>query len=153
MTTNRRRIIALALALPLLSAAGCTRLRRNHGYVPAEDELAQVVVGGTTRDELPGLIGQPGSQGVLTGSAWYYVGSRWEHYGMNPPREIDRQVVAISFDDAGVVTNVERFGLESGQVVVLSRRVTDTGVSGLGVIRRLLGNIGNFNPGQLFDQP
>ena len=35
----------------------------------------------------------------------------------------ERQVVAISFNESGTVTNVERFGLERGQIVVLSRRV------------------------------
>ncbi len=62
------------------------------------------------------------------------------------PKEIDRQVVAISFSDTGVVENVERFGLERGQVVPLSRRVTDTGVVDNTFLRQLLGNIGRFNP-------
>ena len=147
MSLTRRRVVALALAAPMLAAAGCTRMYRNHGHVPTEDELAAVVVGQTRRDDLEYLIGRPGSQGVLTGSSWYYVGSRWERYGLNPPREIERQVVAISFDEAGLVTNVERFGLERGRVVVLSRRVTDSGVQGSGMLRQLLGNVGRFDPG------
>lgn len=150
MSMTRRRLIALTLATPLIAAAGCTRMYRNHGYVPTDDELSAVVVGQTNQAELEGLIGRPGSQGVLTGSDWYYVGSRWEHYGMNPPREVDRQVVAISFDQAGTVTNVQRFGLEQGRVVVLSQRVSDSGVSGATVLRKLFSNIGRFNPGQLF---
>ncbi len=147
MTTTRRRVIALALAVPLLAAAGCTRMYRNHGYLPAEDELAQVVVGQTRRDELEYLIGQPGSQGLLTGAGWYYVGSRWESFGARPPREVERQVVAISFDQNDTVSNIERFGLERGRVVTLSRRVTDTGVVDTGLLRQLLGNLGRFNPG------
>lgn len=146
MSMTRRRAIALALAAPLAAAAGCTRMYRNHGHVPSDDELAAVVVGQTRRDDLEALIGRPGAQGVLTGASWYYVGSRWETYGPNPPREIDRQVVAISFDEAGTVTNVERFGLERGRVVTLSRRVTDSGVQGSGLLRQLLGNVGRFNP-------
>lgn len=151
MTTTRRQLIALTLAVPLLAGAGCTRMFRNHGYVPTDDDLAMVVVGQTNQAEVETLIGRPGSQGVLTGSGWYYVGSRWEHYGMNPPKEIDRQVVAISFDEAGTVTNVERFGLERGRIVVLSQRVTDSGVSGASVLRQLFANVGKFNPGQMFD--
>ncbi|MFC0812084.1 outer membrane protein assembly factor BamE [Paracoccus panacisoli] len=151
MATTRRRLIALTLALPLAAAtAGCTRMYRNHGYVPTDDELAMVVVGQTSQAELEGLIGRPGAQGLLTGSDWYYVGSRWERYGLNPPREIERHVVAISFDPAGTVTNVQRFGLEQGRIVVLSQRVTDTGVSSASVLRQLFARIGRFNPGQMF---
>lgn len=151
MTTTRRTLLALALLAPAAALSGCTHMYRNHGYVPTDDLLSQVVVGKTHRDELEGLLGRPGSEGVLTGSAWYYVGSRWDHYGIEQPREISRQVVAISFDANGLVSNVERFGLEKGRVVVLSRRVTDTGVSGTSTLRQLLRNIGNFNPGKMFD--
>ena len=68
MTTTRRRVIALALAVPLVAAAGCTRMYRNHGYLPTDDELAQVPVGQTRREDLEHLIGLPGSQGLLTGA-------------------------------------------------------------------------------------
>ncbi|MBB1490916.1 MULTISPECIES: outer membrane protein assembly factor BamE [unclassified Paracoccus (in: a-proteobacteria)] len=151
MSMTRRRAIALALAVPIVAAAGCTRMYRNHGHVPSDDELAAVVVGQTRRDDLEYLVGRPGSQGVLTGSSWYYVGSRWERYGLREPREISREVVAISFDEGGTVTNVERFGLERGRVVTLSRRVTDTGVEGSGFLRQILGNVGRVNAGDLLD--
>ena len=58
--------------------------------------------------------------------------------------------MAISFDQAGTVTNVQRFGLEQGRIVVLSQRVTDTGVSSASVLRQLFARIGRFNPGQMF---
>ena len=148
--TAIRHLMVLAF-VALLGLAACAPVYRNHGFIPAPEDLSQVVVGQTTVDELQGLIGRPSAQGLLTGSGWYYVGSRWEHYGMNPPKEIDRQVVAISFDEAGTVTNVERFGLERGRIVVLSQRVTDSGVSGASVLRQLFANIGKFNPGQMFD--
>ncbi|GLK63988.1 MULTISPECIES: outer membrane protein assembly factor BamE [Paracoccus] len=133
--------MGFALAAPL-GLSACQATYRNHGYVPPEEQLAQVVVGQTTQADIEGLLGRPSAQGLLTGSAWYYVGSRWQFYGPREPREIDRQVVAVSFAENGVVSNVERFGLERGQVVVLSRRVTDAGVSSLGLIRQLLGNVG-----------
>lgn len=150
MTTTRRRFIALALAVPAAAAlSGCTALYPNHGYVPPDDELAQVVVGQTTQGDLEGLIGRPSSQGLLTGSAWYYVGSRWRTYGAFEPQEINREVVAISFDPNGTVSNVERFGLERGRVVTLSSRVTDTGVTTVSLAGQLLGNLGNFDAGSI----
>ncbi len=148
MKISRRRIVALALAAPLALAA-CQATYRNHGYVPPDEDLAQIVVGQTTQGDLEGLIGKPTAQGLLAGSGWYYVGSRWQFYGPREPREIDRQVVAVSFNEAGTVTNVERFGIERGQIVVLSRRVTDSGVSSIGLIRQLMGNVGRVQAGDL----
>ena len=144
MTGLRHVLIAALLVL-----AGCGPIFRNHGYVPPDLDLAQVVIGQTNVAELPALIGEPSAQGLLTGSGWYYVGSRWRHYGASAPEEVDRQVVAISLNETGVVTNVERFGLERGRVVVLSRRVTDSGITEVSFIRQILGNLGTFNAGDI----
>ncbi|MBU2956470.1 outer membrane protein assembly factor BamE [Paracoccus sp. C2R09] len=136
----------------LLGLAACSPIYTNHGYVPPEIDLAQVQVGQTTRDDLQGLIGRPSAQGLLTGSGWYYVGSRWRRLGPAAPQEIDRQVVAVSFAESGVVSNVERFGLERGRVVSLSRRVTDGSVTEISLIGQLLGNLGNFQAGDFIDE-
>jgi hypothetical protein len=47
------------------------------------------------------------------------------------------------------VSNVERFGLEDGQVVALSRRVTETNIKGVSFIRQLMGNFGRLTTDQL----
>ena len=70
--------------------------------------------------------------------------SRFRAYGFRKRVEIDREVVAISFDTDGVVENIERFGLEDGQVIALSRRVTESNIKGVSFLRQLFGNIGNF---------
>ena len=80
------------------------------------------------------------AKGVLAESGWYYVRSEFEHAPVRGPQEIDRQVVAISFDDDNIVSNVERFGLERGQVVVLSRRVTDSNIEGVSFLGQLFGS-------------
>lgn len=151
-TVTRKRRAAMALALgAALFVAGCTTLYRNHGYVPTDEDLAKVAVGQTTRDQVAEAVGKPTSTGVLEGGDWYYVGSRWRYYGALAPKEIERQVVAISFDNRGVVENVERFGLERGEVVALSRRVTRTNIKGIGIVTQLLGSIGRVNAQQLLD--
>ena len=138
-------LCALALVL-----SACSATYRNHGYVPTDTELSEVVVGVDTRETVADVIGRPTAGGVLTGSGYYYVQSRWENYAYRAPKVIDRQVVAISFDGDGVVENIERFTLEDGKVVALSRRVTDSNIKGISFLRQLLGNLGNFDAGQLF---
>lgn len=140
-----------AFALVLAALASCSAVYRNHGYVPREDELTQVVVGEDNRGSVAEKIGRPSSSGVLNTAGWYYVGSRWKHGGLRAPQEIERTVLAISFTEDGTVENIERFGLADGEVVVLSRRVTDSNVKGVSFIRQLLGNIGNFTAGQFVE--
>ena len=136
--------------LALFALVSCTAIYRNHGYVPRDEDLEKVVVGQSTQQDVAAAVGRPSSTGLLAGSGWFYVGSRFKYFGGREPKEVDRQVVAISFDDKGVVENVERFGLEDGQVIVLSRRVTSSSIKGMGFLRQLLGNIGNISAGQIF---
>lgn len=137
----------------LLTAAACSPVYRNTGYIPAEADLKEVVVGTSTRDDVAAIVGRPSSSGVLAGSAWYYVGSRFRYFGARAPQEIDRQVVAISFDKGDVVSNVERFGLDKGQVVTISRRTTESNIKGVGFLRQLLGSLGNFSPDSVLNRP
>ena len=145
--TARLRLPVAALAL--LAAAACSPLVRNYGYVPTDEDLSQIIVGVDTRETVADVIGSPGSSGVLRDSGFYYVAQTKETLGARAPRVTDRQVVAISFDSAGVVTNIERFGLEDGNVVALTRRVTDSNVQGVSFLRQLLGGIGQLAPGAL----
>lgn len=135
--------------IAVLGLGACTPLYRNHGYMPTETELAAVAVGVDTRETVTTAIGAPTAGGVLDPSGFYYVESRFRHLGPFAPQEIERQVLAISFNQGGVVTNIERFGLEQGRVVTLSRRVTDDNVRDTTFIRQLLGNLGNFDPSAL----
>lgn len=139
------RMRRCALVASLLLATACSPVIRNHGYVPIEEDLAQLSVGVDTRESVVATVGPPTSGGVLNESGFYYVASQFRHFGALAPQETDRQVVAISFDSNGLVSNVERFGLEDGQVVALSRRVTDSPVQNSTFLRQLLGNLGRFD--------
>lgn len=125
---------------------------RYHGYIPAESELATLVVGQTTRDEVISLVGAPTATGVINDDAFYYVRSRFRDYGYRASEEIERELVLISFSSSGVLQNIERFGLEDGNVVALSRRVTDDNLRDTTFIRQLLGNVGQFDAGQFLGE-
>jgi outer membrane protein assembly factor BamE (lipoprotein component of BamABCDE complex) len=134
-------MLAAAVALAM---AACSPIYRIHGYVPTEEELADVTVGESTREDVALLLGRPSASGLMNDLGWFYVQSRWKQVGPREPKEIDRQVVSITFAEDGTVENMERFGLEDGRVVVLSRRVTATNIRGIGLIRQLLGSLGRL---------
>ncbi|MEM1078424.1 MAG: outer membrane protein assembly factor BamE [Pseudomonadota bacterium] len=142
---------SLAGAILVLSLVGCSATYRNSGYVPTDDELAEIAVGIDDRSSVEETVGRPVSQGVIADQAWYFVGTRWEYFAYRAPQQIDRQVVAISFDDGGTVENIERFTLSDGEIIPLNRRVTDSNIEGISVIRQLLGNIGNIDAGSFLN--
>lgn len=89
---------------------------------------------------------------MLNESGFYYVASQFRHYGAYAPEEISREVLAISFDANGVVSNIERFGLKDGRVITLSRRVTDDQAHDSTFVRQLLSSFGRVNAGDFLGE-
>lgn len=139
---RRGAVLALAAALTL---AACSPVYRSHGYAPVAEELAAIQPGRDTKATVQARIGRPGATGVVGDDAWYYVASTVEHFAYREPRVVDRRVVAISFDDAGVVQDVRQYGIEDGRVIDLVTRTTPTYGKELTVIQQLLGNLLNFD--------
>jgi len=133
------------------TVAGCAAQYQNHGYVPTEEQLADVVVGVDTRDSVAETVGAPSSSGVLNESGYYYIATRLKHIGPSQPKPVSRELVAISFDPSGVVSGVERYGLEDGKVIPLERRVTTSGIQDKTFLRQLMGSFGNIQPGGFFE--
>ena len=141
------RVVIAILVAGVLTA--CSATFQNHGYIPPQKQLDAILIGLDTRDTLRQSIGAPGTTGLRTDGAWYYVQSRYRNFTYNAPEEIERQVLAISFDARGRVANIERFGLEDGRIVALSRRVTESTVQGRGFLAQLFGNFGRLDVSQM----
>lgn len=146
-----RSVRVVLAGVLVLSLAACVERMRAHGYIPEDDDLEQITVGVDTRDTVTEVLGAPSTAGVTDDSGYYYVRSLVRHYGPFEPAVVERQVLAVTFDDKGVVQNIARYGLEDGRTVVLSRRVTTNETGGNGIISQLLRNIGKFNPGGVLD--
>jgi len=135
---------AAVAAVALAALGACSAQYRDHGYTPPQEDLDEIVLGVDTRDSVAETIGAPTMSGVVNDSGFYYVESRVRHFAWRAPEVVDRQVLAISFDTNGTVTNIERYGLEDGQAVPLTRRVTQTG-GNVSFIRQLLARLGSFS--------
>jgi len=131
-----RSMVAL---VGLFTLVACSPIYNFHGFVPTDEDLEEIQVGLDTRTSVSSIIGKPGTAGLLAESGWFYVRSEFKHDSFRAPQEVNREVVAITFDEDNVVENIERFGLERGQVVVLSRRVTDSNIEGLSFLQQLFG--------------
>ncbi len=145
MKSLRTGLVIVGFAL----LSGCAPMTNSHGYVPEKALLDEIVVGQDTKETVSRILGLPGTRGIVDDAGWYYVRSDYERMLWRAPREVDREVVAVTFDERGRVANVETFGLDEGRVVRLNRRVTTSNTQGIGFLRQLFSNLGNFNPGEL----
>ena len=137
-----RRTAILVVTLGLMACAPTTQV---HGYIPPPADVARITPGVDTMATVEETLGLPSSTGLLQDSAWFYVQSVISSFTYHKPKVIDRTVLVVSFNPDGVVTGLERYGLEDGRIVELQARTTDTGGRQLGVLEQLFGNLLNLD--------
>lgn len=137
----------------ILAVSACTPRIRDFGYAPSDRELSEISVGIDSQDRVSELFGNPNSESLRGNDAWYYLSMRQKTTGFRKPVVTDRQLVAISFDSEGTVSNVERFTMKDGRIITLSRRVTDDSTQGVTFLRQAFGNFGRFNAEQIVGSP
>jgi len=135
----------LALGLTALAVASCAPTVDQRGNLPDPEKIAQIQPGVTTKETVAQLLGTPSSVATFGDKTWYYISRRTEQLAFFDPDVIDQQVVAIGFDDSGVVRNVAHNNLADARPVEPSERVTPSAGRELGLLEQLVGNLGRFN--------
>ena len=79
---------------------------------------------------------------------WFYISETQEAVAFFAPDETERNVVAIAFDQQGVVKSVRQLGLDDGENVAFSEKATPTAGHNMSIIEQMVGNIGRFNAGE-----
>ncbi len=149
-TTNFRGAVSIRNAAICFTAAlalsACAEPRYAvHGYAPRGDELARLTMGEDTTSSVRRKLGEPTIVGTFENNRWYYVSTVSEQKMYEHPVPIDRTVVQLAFNEAGLLEGVNRYGLEDGQIINLESRTTPTYGRELTVIQQFFGNLGRFN--------
>lgn len=137
-------VVSLALALALVGLAACAPQVSQHGHTIDPDSLARITPGVTSREEVARLLGSPSALATFEDGRWYYVTQRRESRSFFQSRITEQDVVTVSFDDRGIVRDVERHGMDQAMAVDPERDVTRTLGNELTIVEQLIGNIGRF---------
>lgn len=139
---GRGLLLAVALAAGL---AACEPRISTHGYVPNEQILSRIEPGLHNRLEVAQFLGTPSTTALFGAETWLYITERREEYAFFHPEIIDQSVIAIAFDERGVVQEIAGYTLEDGIIVDPISRTTPTYGKQLGLLEQLVGNVGRFN--------
>ena len=101
-----------------------------------------------SKTEVEALLGSPSTTATInhTGDSYYYISSVVEQQGFLDPKEVDRKVLALRFDQIDQLESFAHYGLEDGQVIDINTRETPTRGKELSALQQILGNIGRFDP-------
>lgn len=140
-----RSLPALGIAvLGSLALLACTPTVETHGHSLDEAQITKITPGSSSRQEVLQLMGSPSALSTFDDAAWYYVSQRTEKTSFYQEGVVEQDVVTVTFDDQGLVTAVERHGLDQVAAVDPVDRVTPTAGSSPSIMKQLIGNIGRF---------
>lgn len=129
--------LLLAAAGIALVAGACTPMVDLRGNRAEADDLRQIHIGLTTKQEVARRLGSPSNVSPFDKKTWYYISKREEHFAFFKPNVTQQKVVAIRFDDEGVVQGIKRYGLGDARNVELVSRVTKSRGGEPGMLRSL----------------
>ena len=146
-----RRGLALTRS-PVHELAECHEIpvftpRSLRGNLIEDDQLSQVVVGVSSRNDVLALLGSPSATGTFDDSEWFYIGGVTRQ---RPGRLLgieEQRVVIMRFDQRGTLREVRRLGVEDGRDIAAVSRITPTPGNERSFLQQLFGNIGRVGPG------
>jgi len=90
------------------------------------------------------LLGTPSTVAAFDANTWYYVSQKTKTVAFFRTDVLDQQVVAITFNQDGVVKTVDTHGLQDAQAVTPNPNATPSKGREFSTIEMFLGNFGKF---------
>jgi outer membrane protein assembly factor BamE (lipoprotein component of BamABCDE complex) len=134
----------LALCGALVALASCTNPVEQHGNLPDADKMSQIKPGATDKATVTQLLGSPSSVGAFDGNTWLYISQKKRQMALRRPELVDQEVVAIDFDDNGVVRDIAHRTMADGETVVPNPNATPAPGREFTILEQLIGNFGKF---------
>ena len=86
----------------------------HNGNMPSNERIAQIRVG-QSKSEILNILGSPSSVVSLDRNQWIYMSSDIKRVAFFAPKEVDRDVLTIQFNDQGKVSEIERLTKKDGK--------------------------------------
>ncbi len=137
----RASLLAGILALGLGACAQDIRVR---GNIPDAEVVSKINPGVHSRIDIQSLLGSPSTKSTFQDSKWYYIGQKSTQFAFFAPEVLERTVLVVSFDAAGLVVTTRTYDLADGRTIDPVDRITPTEGREISILQQLIGNLGRF---------
>ncbi|HLJ63476.1 MAG TPA: outer membrane protein assembly factor BamE [Stellaceae bacterium] len=144
MTDSRSLFFAGALMAML---SGCVQPIDQRGNQPDTTTLDQIKPGQTDKATVTRLLGSPSSIAAFDDNTWYYISQRTRDVAFFKTQLLDQKVVAINFDQNGLVHNVTRRTMDDRRAIDPAPGATPAPGREFTFLEQLIGNFGRFSGG------
>ena len=139
------KLIALSVLAILLCGTGCQPRITTHGFMPRTDLIERLQPGEQNKTQVAAILGSPTIMGAFDQDTWYYVTQTTENKFFFKPEIIDQAILALTFDEAGVLASLEKKSMLDAIRIEPNTEQTPTVGRKLSLIQQLFGNFGRFS--------
>lgn len=126
------------------SLAACDTPVRIRGHVTDPESIEAIEAGQYTQEDVLALLGTPSTVSTFDDRRWYYIGHKDTKFAFRHPEVLERNVLVLSFDEAGYVSDKQILTLADGRVIEPIARETPTEGRDFTIMQQILGNFGRL---------
>ncbi|MEE6207929.1 MAG: outer membrane protein assembly factor BamE [Alphaproteobacteria bacterium] len=130
----------------VLVCSGCSSdvFLDHNGNMPESEKIAQIH-NGLTKAEVKEILGAPSLTTGLSDDHWIYMSSTIRRVAFIRPTELDRQVLALTFDD-DKVSKIDTRTLADGNNIAIDGDKTLAADRKQGFFQKYFGGVGAYMP-------
>tara|TARA_B100000686_G_C16720965_1_gene934926 strand:- start:526 stop:933 length:408 start_codon:yes stop_codon:yes gene_type:complete len=122
----------------------CTPTKNVRGYFIDDVRIGEIRIGIDNKRNILDSLGSPSNVSTFGTDTWYYISRETENLAFFEKKILDQQVIAIKFNEMGVVSELNRYEAEDARSFAFNARITPTRGKQLSFLQQLFGNLGRF---------
>lgn len=138
-----RKMLFISILL-LTSACSNDLFLVHNGNMPAQEKVDEIRLGQSKQDVM-NILGAPSLTTGLSDDHWIYMASTTKKVAFFRPEELERKVLAISFDN-DQISKIEKLSLADGNKLPIDTDITQTTEQEQGFFRKYFGGVGTYMP-------
>lgn len=145
MSTNKIRFLSLMMIIFITACSNDLFLTHN-GNMPSNERIAKVKIG-DSKHEVINQLGSPSTVVSLDQNTWIYMSSDIKKVAFMTPKEVNRDVLTISFNKEGKVDDIDRLTKMNGTEIDINEEKTEALGHQPGFFEKFFGGLGgNYMP-------
>lgn len=139
------KVLFFSLVLISLSACSKDLFITHNGNMPTNERIDQIKVG-QTKYQVKSILGTPSSVVSFDKNTWIYMSADIEQIAFFEPKEINRDVLTITFNESDKVADIKRMTKKDGKEIEVAEEKTEAMGQEQGFFEKFFGGVGHYMP-------
>lgn len=140
-----RKLVLLSFISVTIAACSSDVFLVHNGNMPSAEKISQISAG-QSKAQVAQVLGSPSSVTSFDGNTWIYMSSTLKKVAFFKPQEVNREILAISFNDNNQVVKIAELDETDGRNIKVDTEVTPTPGQKIGFFRKYFGGVGAYMP-------